>query len=153
VGEELAPGQDESDAGAIDALYNAVLNTKTLQQLRPEILAQTKDCKMGLHYAGSEKAFMQDVGFKGQMANLASMMHRFLEPLRPEVIDAHFSQSKTCLAMGGEWLAPHRAMADARMAQDTGQRFVEKLRCHDAALLKQPPPVSRLPVKRAHGRR
>jgi hypothetical protein len=146
VKKELAHGQDESDAGAIDDLYKAVLGTKTLEELRPEILAQTKGCTMGLHYAGSEKAFMQDVGFKGEMANLAQMMHRFLAPLRPEVIDTHFSQSKTCLAMGGEWLPPHRAMADARMAQETAERFVGKLRCHDA-FPKQPPPVS------VHGRR
>ncbi len=130
MGEELAPGQDESDAGAIDALYKAVLETPTLEELRPQILAQTKGCKMGLHYAGSEKKFMADVGFKGEMANLAAMMHRFLEPLRKEVIDAHFSQSKTCLAVGGKWRKPHRAMDDARMAQDCAQRFVGQLRCH-----------------------
>ena len=128
VEKDLANGQDESDASAIDDLYKAVLLTKTLEDLRPDILKATEGCSMGLHYAGSEKKFMEDIGFKGEMVNLAQIMHRFLAPLRPLVQDAHFSQSKTCLAMGGEWLPPHRALFDAQMAKDTSERFVAKLR-------------------------
>ena len=76
VGKELANGLDESDASAIDDLYNAVLLTKTMEEVKPDILKATKGCSMGLHYAGSEKKFMEDIGYKGQMVNLAQIMHR-----------------------------------------------------------------------------
>ena len=133
MGKALAQDQDESDDSAIDDLYKAVLIAPTLEDLKPAIIAATKGCTVGIHYAGDENKWMKEtIGYQVQMVDLAQVIHRFFAPLRPLVQDAHFSQSKTCLVMGGEWLPAHRAENDARMSLDTTTRFVRLLHSHQA---------------------
>ena len=133
LGKPLAQGQDPRSDSAIDDLYKTVLATKTLQDLKPAILEATKDCKMGLHFAGDEKPWMLNkVGYEDEMVDLAQMIHRLLEPLRPLVQNAHFSESKSCLVMEGKWRDPHRAENDARMAKDTFEGLLRLLRHHEA---------------------
>ncbi len=116
VGVPLPQGQDHKNALALDALHEAVLQHKTLEDLRPEILAATAGCRAGLHYAGDENKWMlESVGYKGKMVNLHQMIQRFFHPLRHLVEDCHFSQSKACLVMKGQWRIAHRAENDALM--------------------------------------
>ena len=78
VGKALAQGQDESDDSAIDDLYQAVLIAPTLEDLKPAIIAATKGCTVGIHYAGVENKWMKEtIGYQGQMVDLAQVIHRF----------------------------------------------------------------------------
>ena len=47
-------------------LHETVLKNKTIEDLRPEILAATAGCHAGLHFTGDENKWMlESVGYKG----------------------------------------------------------------------------------------
>jgi hypothetical protein len=77
-----APAQDQDRDEAMKELHETVLRHKTFQELQSEIIPATKGCIVGMHYAGSECIWMQEVGYTGKMVNLHQMVTRFFDPLR-----------------------------------------------------------------------
>ena len=125
TGNALAPNQDTGEA--LKELHEAVLQRPTFQELKLEIIAATEGFIEGMHYAGSERIWMKEVGYTGKMVNLYWIVQHFFAPLRKLVQNCHFSQAKACLVVHGKWRVAHRAGPDAEMCMDTFRRFVAQL--------------------------